>query len=269
VKFGKYVLITGANDKGLSWDKNHPNNQAAYDAMYGKLTDYFAKKGATITIHVRGVDGVLEYMEFTKWTDLWYYARKGFLGKGSVEEVQITLQLAARFNLLAGGDMQSYCDKYLGLDCNGFVGNHLVHGLRGDDWDAEPPGTDFLANKTIDVIMKAKGSTIKTVDDLVPASSYVMGLVGPSGNVIPQYEGSAIGHVFITQPGLKWESVYTDAKGKDKKVWTMYAAESTGGVGLAFEKCQFVSVSKDGIFQVKRFSHPLDAPLPFRASRAA
>ena len=104
--------------------------------------------------------------------------------------------------------------------------------------------------------MNAKGSSIKTMNDLVPTSSYVFGLVGSSGNVIPRYEGNAIGHVFITQPGIKWETDYLVGKGKTKTVWTMFAAESTGGVGLAFNTCQFVSVSKDGIFQVKRFSHP-------------
>lgn len=60
------------------------------------------------------------------------------------------LQLADRFNLLAGSDLQSYGDNYLGLDCNGFVGNYLIHGHREGDWQkAEPVGTDGLGRRSM------------------------------------------------------------------------------------------------------------------------
>jgi hypothetical protein len=268
VKLGKYLLKTGEDKAREYFDRDHPDNWAMIEALGGSVMDHFRKQGATLTVHL-SLAAVTHAQAFTNWRDLWYYARKALHGKGSPEEAQMTLQLAARFNLLKGGDLQSFCDKYLGLDCNGFVGNYLVHGLRGGDWDAEPPGTAFLADQTIDIIMGAKKSTITTVDDLVPASSYVMGLVGSSGNVIGRVESGTIGHVFITNPLEKRETDYTDDNRKTRKVWTMNAVESTGGVGLVSAACQFVGVSKDGIFQVKRLSHPHDDPLPFRACVAA
>lgn len=54
-----------------------------------------------------------------------------FSGKGSPEEIQVALHLVAIYGLydkkkfaadpVAG--IRDYCDKYIGLDCNGFVGN--------------------------------------------------------------------------------------------------------------------------------------------------
>jgi hypothetical protein len=52
-------------------------------------------------------------------------------GKGSPEEIQICLHLIAVFGLYdkkkfgtdSAAGVQDYCDKYIGLDCNGFVGN--------------------------------------------------------------------------------------------------------------------------------------------------
>ena len=150
VELSHYLLVTKIDKTtgAVTWDDNHPDNQAAYDALLGKLKQHFAKKGATLIVHVKPVLGGIEHSEFDDVNELWYYARKAFYGKGTPEEAQITLQLADRFGLLKGGTMQAYCDKFLGLDCNGFVGNYLVHGLREGDWQsAEPKGTDYLATK--------------------------------------------------------------------------------------------------------------------------
>src|SRR5262245_28225009 len=120
VELSHYVLVikTDPDTGAVTWDDDHADNQAAYDAMLRKLVDHFAKKGATLTVHVKPVGGGVEHSEFDTWKEVWYYARKPFFGKGSPEEAQITLQLADRFGLLKGGTMQAYCDKYLGLDCN-------------------------------------------------------------------------------------------------------------------------------------------------------
>jgi hypothetical protein len=271
VRLDRYLLITGLDkDGGMVWDKNHPNNKAALNAMLGQLRAHFAKKGATLTVHVTERDGARAHSEFDAWFPLWYFARKAFFGKGSPEAASITLQLAARFNLLEGLGLQGYCDKYLGLDCNGFVGNYLVHGRRGGDWElAEPPNAkdNYLANTQIDYIIKQNATAVTKIEDLKPSSSYLLGLVGPSGRVIPQIEGGMFGHILVTHPGLGWNAAYPDDK-KVGKAWTLYGVESTGGgVGLVSAKCQFVSVTHDGIFTVKRHSHPLAPPSRFRVFR--
>lgn len=278
VKLSNYVLIVSRDkDTGvLHWDSAHADNQAAHDAMLGKLWEHFGRtneKGAKLTVHVNSAvprqsfGGGIEHREFDAWQELWHFARKAFYGKGSPEECQITLQLAERFKLPKGGTVQGYCDKYLGLDCNGFVGNYLVHGRREQGWDVEEPkGQKYLANTTIGVICRANGAPIQDVDELVPVNSYVMGLVGPSGNVIEQIEGNSFGHIFVTQPNYKWESAYKEGK-TERLVPTMFALESTGGgVGLINSAIQIVNV-KQGIFTIKRFSHPMAPALRFRAYR--
>lgn len=271
VRLDRYLLITGLDENGgMVWDKNHPNNKAALNAMLSQLRAHFAKKGATLTVHVAERDGTRAHTEFDAWFPLWYFARKAFFGKGSPEAASITLQLAARFNLLEGLGLQGYCDKYLGLDCNGFVGNYLVHGRRGGDWElAEPPNAKdyYLANTQIDYIIKQNATAVTKIEDLKSSSSYLLGLVGPSGRVIPQIEGNMFGHILVTHPGLGWHAAYPDDK-KVGKAWTLYGVESTGGgVGLVSAKCQFVSVTPDGIFTVKRHSHPLAPPSRFRVFR--
>jgi hypothetical protein len=52
---------------------------------------------------------------------------QAYIGKGTPEIIASALRLAEAFGLVAGNTaaMQKYCDQYIGLDCNGFVGNYL------------------------------------------------------------------------------------------------------------------------------------------------
>src|SRR5262249_23620245 len=59
-------------------------------------------------------------------------ARSAFMGKGSPEACRIVLQLARRWGLAP--NLQAYADSYLGLDCNGFVGNYLWHVVQKNPW---------------------------------------------------------------------------------------------------------------------------------------
>ena len=278
VVLNNYVLIVGTDKAGaLIWDRDHTNNQAAHDALLGKLWEHFGRtnqKGATLTVHVKAADGSRDHTEFDRWQDLWFHAQKAFMGKGSPEEAQITLQLADRFGLLGGGDLQAYCDKYLGLDCNGFVGNYLSRGRPEKAWDADPPGTAYLANTDIANIISRTCAQrpVATADEIVPVNSYVMAMTDANGRVIARFgPNGSVGHIFITLPGYRAEAIYPfDGKfpyEKRAKVPTLQAAESTGGVGLTLNKCQIVSATPDGVFMVKRYSHPMMPPLPFRAFR--
>ncbi len=53
-------------------------------------------------------------------------------GKGSPEEIAAVLHLVARYKLYdkaiadQAAAVRGYCDKYIGLDCNGFVGNYAL-----------------------------------------------------------------------------------------------------------------------------------------------
>jgi hypothetical protein len=52
---------------------------------------------------------------------------QAYIGKGTPEIIASALRYAEAFGLVAGNTaaMQKYCDAYIGLDCNGYVGNYL------------------------------------------------------------------------------------------------------------------------------------------------
>lgn len=274
-KFLEIQVPTVKDDKVVSWQsvklekyRLGLGSQAAFDGMLGKLWDHFGRgneKRKTLTTHVQSIDGSRHHDEFTTWNDLWSYARKSLSGKGSPEEAAICLQLAARFNLLGGGDLQAYCDNNLGLDCNGFVGNYLVHGKAGAEWDGEGTSQNYLANTTIDIIAR-KGMQVTTIDQLVPTSSYIMAMVNGAGQIIKGGPGGGVGHIMITQPGVGFNAPYVN-NGTLTSAWCMVAVESTGGVGLISKPCFIEKVDKSGNFTIKRMSHPLMDPLQFQAFR--
>ena len=48
-----------------------------------------------------------------------------FYGKGSPEDCQLAAQLAVLVKRTSKEQLPRYCDKNMGLDCNGFVGNYV------------------------------------------------------------------------------------------------------------------------------------------------
>jgi hypothetical protein len=75
-----------------------------------------------------------------------------FSGKGSPAATRRVLQLAHLLGLLgpAGGTLQGYCDRYLGLDCNGFLQNYLseLRGMPGEFQDKGSKEYDYWAPQT-------------------------------------------------------------------------------------------------------------------------
>jgi hypothetical protein len=49
-----------------------------------------------------------------------------FVGKGMPDDIRQTLRLAVRHGLAQKGELQKFCNNYIGLDCNGFVGNYML-----------------------------------------------------------------------------------------------------------------------------------------------
>jgi hypothetical protein len=202
-------------------------------------------------------------------------------GKGSPEEIAAALYLVSKYKLYdkkfasdPAAGVWDYSDRYIGLDCNGFVGNYLSRGRPEKAWDADPPGTAYLANTDIANIISRTCAQrpVATADEIVPVNTYVMAMTDANGRVIARFgPNGSVGHIFITLPGYRAEAIYPfDGKfpyEKRAKVPTLQAAESTGGVGLTLNKCQIVSATPDGVFMVKRYSHPMMPPLPFRAFR--
>jgi hypothetical protein len=59
-----------------------------------------------------------------------------FVGKGSPPDIQLSLRLAIRYGKVAADatSVQTYCDKYIGMDCSGFVSNY-ANATLGKHYD--------------------------------------------------------------------------------------------------------------------------------------
>jgi hypothetical protein len=166
-----------------------------------------------------------------------------FWGKGSPEDCQIVLQLAVKLGRATKLNLQSYCDKYLGLDCNGFVGNYLLRAFNGaNDWRSDPGKDAVGPSSLIDSIMRNTGIKVDTVEQMRPGGMYMLAEVDSGNKIMPGGPGNPPGHIVITEPGrymaqsyvfdsfggLDLEMVRQDAYGHP----AFWGVEATGGQGL-------------------------------------
>jgi hypothetical protein len=265
------VPIVGQNNEIIRWEQvrvskyrlseriSKSNEPEKYDprtteflAEFGGKYNPFnntAKDDATeeIKVYVKKADDTVEtrtYKPAQKWK-LYGIATQAIWGKGSPEDVQVTLQLAVRFGLIAADRIQEYCDSgKVGLDCNGFVGTYMKTVL----------GKGSGANTLIDNLVQ-QGRPINRVEEIDDVSIYVLGLVDGGNRVIPQYSGGVMGHVMITSPfhggGMKTELIgqYRDTKFYRR----LTVIESTGGKGLV-ESDYLILSNENGVFTVFRGS---------------
>jgi cell wall-associated NlpC family hydrolase len=212
-------------------------------------------KTEEIKVFVKKTDGAIEaktYKPAEKWK-LYGVATRAIWGKGSPEDVQITLQLAVRFGLIAADRIQEYCDAgKVGLDCNGFVGRYMQTVL----------GKKTTANSLIDHLMM-QGRPITKLEEIDDVSIYILGYVDGAGKVIAQYSGGEIGHVMITNPfhrgGMKTELI---GQHTDKKFYRrLTVVESTGGKGLVESDYLILDHKTNGVFTVFRGSQQRTMPV--------
>ena len=255
VDINKYLLTMQDNKEGKPEHYNIQNSKNGLGALYGKLHEHFAKPGASIKVFIASAE--VDERVFKSFNEIWYYAGKAFWGKGSPEEIQITLQLVLRFNLATPQTLQVYCDEKIdglaqgriGLDCNGFVGNYLEHGSRGMAWDGHKVGFQaYEANTDIQSIMSKLGPEVKSINDINLHDTYVMGLVDAiSKRVIARFSGGHTGHIVITTP---FTFIATDGIKRSIK---MKVVESTLDAGLTESDYMLLS-GKDYVFTVSRGS---------------
>jgi hypothetical protein len=261
VDIHKYLLANKDSAAGAAEHYNINNAAKGMGTLGSKVHDHFTQKKGPLKVSV----GLSERYdcEFRSYNEAWYYAAKAFWGKACPEEFQITLQLAIRFGVTDLTGLQSYCDHAtdglaqgtVGLDCNGFVGNYLQHGFRNASWDDNKVGfRDYPANTGIADIMQKLGPEVKTMTDVSPLKTYVLGRVSPtSKRVINQKEGSVYAHIMITapftRPGIE----------AGKPVWILRVVESTHDAGLT-ETDYILTWKEPFIFNVDRGSKPVGDP---------
>ncbi len=165
------------------------------------------KVSESLTVFVKTSQGVAETKIYADRFALAANAKDPFYGKGSPEDVQVTLQLAVRFGVIQPTKqaIEAHCDiDHLGLDCNGFVGNYIRHGLQKATWHVDPTETDssINANSSINAIM-THCKPVVSVEEIVrsPGRVYVLALVDAATGRIRDYADSPVGHIMITEPG--------------------------------------------------------------------
>ncbi len=196
VKFGKYRLYQG-------WDPKKgggpPPGQAEFNSAVGTYALNLFRQKKKLELRVTNIWGSPVLMTFRTWDELRPLlprATQPFSGKGSPEDVQLTLQLAARCGVVAPGGLQQYCDERvdtnyprLGLDCNGFVGNYLRYRKSSTLWWYNDP----VSSKTIingdmgisTIATKTSPEPIKNVDDmLTPARMFLLWLTTPEWSLM-------------------------------------------------------------------------------------
>lgn len=194
---------------------------------------------AVITVRVATPDGEEEHsFDSAKTGALAALLRYPYVGKGSPESVQVALQLAAAElpgspPIVAPENYQAYCDKWLGLDCNGFVGNYLRHVYEGVPW-YDVDATDGVEpnNLITDIWTKFDGTPRARAADIDPDELNLLCMVDANGKIIRGGEAPH-GHIMISGPGeradifnMKAKLGVPDATG----VPAICVAESTGSV---------------------------------------
>ena len=217
VRVDKYVTQTPTAEKDQLWN-----------ALVRAL-----QKTPKLTLRVDG-----EPIEFNSISQLRFHVLNPFFGKGTPEECQIVLQLALLLGRVGSkGELQTYSDANLGLDCNGFVGNYLFRVVGGNGWRADASGSASGPKATITQIMhSAGGITIHSVDDMLPGRMHILAEVDGHDVIIAGGPTTTPGHIVITEPGRYLPSFMTmDLTAADSGALgapAFWGAESTGHIGL-------------------------------------
>lgn len=263
VQFNKYRLHMGWGSNPVVYPPGLMNFLNVIDTYAAKLF----RQEKPIFLMVKNVWGENNYIYISTMNEfkkMHPRAAAAFSGKGSPEDVQLTLQLAARCGLAPDG-LQKYCDETvdsyarLGLDCNGFVGNYLMYRNSNTKWSLTPPKTKIDSTTMIrDMLTNLGTKLITNVDDMMNHRIFVMGLVDSAGTVINQLDSNGRpGHVVITEP-VSWgkRPVYPPVPKEylipDARYLHYSTIESTPGVGLSAGVYAILNMTKSGVATVFR-----------------
>lgn len=242
---------SGVSATGLSVDRYLLTLDEAHNDERRRLADKIRKdiairrktdKNAKITVTVIGSDGEESHdfddLTFKPSDQLWALIRYPYAGKGSVEGVQAVLQLGSQDlpgspPIVTPANFQAYCDRWLGLDCNGFVGNYLRHVVEEIDWwDVNATKSGVSPDNDIQTIWDSFQGDVRASADQVDFNDLnLLVMVNDAGKIIAGGK-MGYGHIMISQPkeiefeiGLKSTLGVTD----DEPVPGICVLESTAG----------------------------------------
>lgn len=152
-----------------------------------------------VEVCVYTIRGATEEVVFRSEAEAFSHFYPPFVGKGSPEQVQIAIQLVYRFRRVTTPVEQFVQRDFVGLDCNGFVGNYYRKVIQGESWrvadvDRDPGPTTWMSG------LHQLGTEMRELKDLTPDGTYILTWCYDNGVIIDP-EGGKYGHVMITQPG--------------------------------------------------------------------
>jgi hypothetical protein len=153
-----------------------------------------------VEVTVMPLSGMLEFLELNPEQALRHF-NPPFSGKGSPEQVQIAIQLVYRFRKVTTPLEQFVSLDFVGLDCNGFVGNYYRRVVMGQDWKGLDVNVDPGPTTLMDDLL-ALGTEVVDPKDLREEGTYVMVWCDDQGNIYNPKKGepSSSGHVMLTEP---------------------------------------------------------------------
>lgn len=267
VKLKKYRLYQGWNpEKGGG---PPPGQTDLLSVASGYAYNMFKQK-KKLELRVKNVWGSEVFLTFRtmeEFRPLLPRAVQAFSGKGSPEDVQLTLQLAARCGVRAAvGGLQQYCDEVvdtpyprLGLDCNGFVGNYLRYKDSGKIWSyVDPVSSKTIINGDMgiaSIVSKLGTQPVKSELDMFVPRRYVLGMVNAAGAVIDGGFGP-VGHIMILDAanGAARQAAPAGASKKyqGRNCLWYSGVEATPAVGLSQIAYAILDIADNGVATVWR-----------------
>jgi len=219
-----------------------------------------------VKVTVKSISGSTEEFEFRSAAKAHPHFNAPFVGKGSPEQMQLAIQLVYRFRKVATPVEQFVGLDFVGLDCNGFVGNYYQKVVQGLDWKTADVNKDPGPTTLMDDLL-ALGTEVMDPDELEADGTYILVWCDNEGNIKNPQKGIAnsYGHVMITEPGT-----LTGAPGNQ----TIHVVEATASGNRKLRDIDYTiksakQVKSKGrvaaVFSVERGSP--SAPMPVRISR--
>jgi len=173
-------------------------------------------KGAKVKVKTIEAREVLS--DVLTYSQVWNLFRFPFAGKGSPEQVQATIQLLFRFRKNkstveqfaggTGGGMNEF--NFIGLDCNGFVGNYLQRvAWKKYDWWNQNNERDPGPDTTIRDLFLDNTNPVYSMADFQNGgrSIYLFAFCSEEGKIYDHGDGpGGAGHIMITDPGVNYFS---------------------------------------------------------------
>jgi hypothetical protein len=152
-------------------------------------------------------------------------------GKGSPEEIQVCLHLVAIYGLYdkkkfgtdTAAGVRDYCDKYVGLDCNGYVGNFARELGTGKEPNTPIPSyapknkrrTKIEEVQANDVLAWTDNGHIAIIDSIDPVSTAADGKPARDCTVVESTASNPSGGSSTVHGGLQHSTYSIRSVGSD------------------------------------------------------